>query len=355
LIYRAYRYPFAQPVGTSRGVLTDRPVFVLEAEGTGFRAELAPLPGLSLETLRPDWNLLFRQALDRVCRLGLESALAEIDSYRVEFPSIALGLEALHAQRNSGVPGKLFDSPYFDGSAGISINGLVWMGTPQEEQERATALVERGFGCLKFKIGADYFERAAPLLRSIRAQFPEVEIRVDANGAFDGDTALQAVRDLAELGGVHSIEQPLPVSASEADWQRLIEKSPIPVALDESLIGRNPSDSIEWLRRLEPAFLVLKPSLLGGFERCEHWMNAADTLGIGYWCTSMLEGPLGLDAIAQFAAAKVLGRQGNAGLQGLGTGSIFRPEQQPALNFEHRIKAGALWRSALIFEEKGRG
>ncbi|MBI1317060.1 o-succinylbenzoate synthase [bacterium] len=349
MIYREYQYRFAQPVGTSRGVLTDRPVFVVEevAENGGrIWAELAPLPGLSLETRAPDWLSEYRNVLDWVCRLGLEAAMEEIDRYRAEFPSVAMGLESLEAQKISGSPGKLYDSDYARGQAGIAINGLVWMGTPEEEGQRARALVERGFGCLKFKIGADYFERAMPMLRSVRAQFPGVEVRVDANGAFELQKAIEVVHDLAALGGVHSIEQPLPVAASEADWKRLIRTSPIPIALDESLIGRNPELSADWLRALKPTFLVLKPSLLGGFERCERWMNLADLLGVGYWCTSMLEGPLGLDAIAQFAAAKVLPRQGNVGLQGLGTGSIFRLNEMPEFDFAHRIEAGSLWRIA---------
>jgi L-alanine-DL-glutamate epimerase-like enolase superfamily enzyme len=258
---------------------------------------------------------------------------------------MGFALESLSAQLEQAEEGLLFDSDYSRGREGLPINGLVWMGDRKFERTQAFDLINKGFRCLKFKIGAEYFAHSAPLLREIREFDAGLEMRVDANGAFEAETAYKLMLDLRELG-IHSIEQPLRPEA-EGEWIDLIRNAPIPVALDESLIGRDPADSFDWLRAMNPHYLILKPTLIGGFKRCDQWIESANRLEMGYWFTSMLESPLGLDAVAQYAAARRNSRP-DVAFQGLGTGSIYRGDLPFKSGWSPMVEGAELWRRKAI-------
>ena len=316
---------FKQPAGTSRGVYTIRKIWLIhlsdgQREGVG---ECAPLPDLSCDA-GPD----YREALEKVCaefcRQGHngdspQCVLSMIPELR-DYPSMLFGLETalLNLERGD----RLFDTAFSRGEAGIPINGLVWMGSYEEMLQRMEQKLEQGFRCVKLKIGAIDFDKELDLVKRIRERFSfhEVELRLDANGAFPFEEALYKLELLSQYA-IHSIEQPIK-AGQWAYMAELCRESPLPIALDEELIGVNdPEMKRHMLNVIKPRYIILKPSLHGGMQGCREWISTAKEQGIGSWITSALESNIGLNAIAQFAS----GVYGDAIRmpQGLGTGQLF--------------------------------
>lgn len=309
---------FKQPAGTSRGVYTTRKMWLVslsDGNRTGV-GECAPLPDLSCDAL-PDE--LYVSKLNVFCRDLCETGEIDVEALR-DYPSMLFGLEtALLNLRNGG---KLFDTAFSRGEEGIPINGLVWMGNYDEMLQRMEEKLEKGFRCVKLKIGAIDFEQELDLIKRIRDRFSfhEVELRLDANGAFKYEEALYKLELLSQYA-IHSIEQPI----RQGQWAYMAElcrESPLPIALDEELIGVNdPEMKTHMLNIIKPRYIILKPSLHGGMTGCREWIDVARELGVGSWITSALESNIGLNAIAQFASI-VYGPQITMS-QGLGTGQLF--------------------------------
>ena len=312
---------FKQPAGTSRGVYTERRIWLVTvsdgvAVGVG---ECAPLPQLSCDDI-PNYGEVLRGFCDEVEQTG------EIPYEALrDYPSMLFGLETamldVRCQKEDG-RSVLFDTPFSRGEVGIPINGLVWMGNYDEMLRRLEEKLEKGFRCVKLKIGAIGFEQELELVKRIRDRFSfhEVELRLDANGAFRPDEALYKLELLSQYA-VHSIEQPI----RQGQWAMMAElcrESPLPIALDEELIGVNDPDmKRHMLNIIKPRYIILKPSLHGGMLGCREWIETARDMGIGSWITSALESNVGLNAIAQFAS-DVYGDH-IAMPQGLGTGQLF--------------------------------
>ena len=327
---------FKQPAGTSRGVYTERKIWLVrlsdgQREGIG---ECAPLPDLSCDAL-PDneYAALLEQFCDDFCHSG------EIDYEAMrEYPSMLFGLETALLEVKSGK--RLFDTAFSRGEVGIPINGLVWMGNYDEMLRRMEEKLEQGFRCVKLKIGAIDFEQELDLVRRIRDRFSrrEVEIRLDANGGFRYDEALYKLELLSQYA--QSIEQPIK-AGQWAYMAELCRESPIPIALDEELIGVNDREmKSHLLRVIKPAYIVLKPSLHGGMAGCREWIEAARQHDVGSWITSALESNVGLNAIAQFCS-DVYGDH-ITWPQGLGTGQLFTDNIPMPLE----IRGDQLWRFA---------
>lgn len=311
-------FHFREPAGTSRGVYRTRRSWLVrltDEEGRMGVGECAPLPQLSCDDL-PDYEKMLADACEVVARSGR----TDFDELR-PFPSMVFGLETavLHAQRGSLA---LFNTPFSRGEEGIPINGLVWMGNYDEMLQRMEEKLRQGFRCVKIKIGAIGWDEEMALLRLIRSRFSrqDVELRVDANGAFSVDEAPKKLEELARFD-VHSIEQPVRAGQWEA-LARLCREAPVPIALDEELIGANRlREKQELLDAVQPQYIVLKPSLHGGIRGTQEWISEAEKRGIGSWITSALESNVGLNAVAQLAA-RVYGPDIQFP-QGLGTGQLF--------------------------------
>ena len=307
---------FKQPAGTSRGVYTERRSwFVNMSDGVAVGiGECAPLPQLSCDDI-PNYGEVLRRFCDDVERTG------EID-YEVlrDYPSMLFGLETAMLNLQNGE--RLFDTAFSRGDVGIPINGLVWMGTFEEMQQRIEEKLAKGFRCVKLKIGAIDFDAELELIKKIRSRFSyhDVELRVDANGAFPYEEALYELELLSQYA-LHSIEQPI----RARQWSYMSElcrESPLPIALDEELIGVNdPEQKRQMLNIIKPRYIILKPSLHGGMMGCREWIETAKDMGIGSWITSALESNIGLNSIAQFCSA-VYGDSISMP-QGLGTGQLF--------------------------------
>ncbi len=328
---------FKQPAGTSRGIYTKRCIWLVkisdgERVGVG---ECAPLPNLSCDDI-PNYSEVLRHFCDDVERTG------ELDTEALrDYPSMLFGLEtALMDVRCKKENGRslLFDNAFARGEEGIPINGLVWMGTFEEMRERIEQKLEQGFHCVKLKIGAIDFDAEIALLKKIRERFGprEIELRVDANGAFAFDEALYKLELLSQYA-LHSIEQPIK-AGQWANMAELCRESPLRIALDEELIGVNdPYQKRQMLNIIRPAYIILKPSLHGGMAGVREWVDIACDMGIGSWITSALESNVGLNAIAQLAA-DIYG-PGIRMPQGLGTGQLFTDNIPMSLE----IRGDQLW------------
>ena len=316
---------FKQPAGTSRGVYTTRKIWLVELsdgerQGVG---ECAPLPDLSCDAIEDG---RYEEILSRFCQRLCETGEIDYEAMR-DCPSMLFGLETAlrsfqfshHSPLTSHL---LFDTAFSRGEVGIPINGLVWMGNYEEMLQRMEEKLEKGFRCVKLKIGAIDFDKELDLIKRIRDRFSfhEVELRVDANGAFKYDEALYKLELLSQYN-IHSIEQPI----KQGQWAFMAElcrESPLPIALDEELIGVNDTEmKSHMLNIIKPRYIILKPSLHGGMMGCREWIDIAKEMGIGSWITSALESNVGLNAIAQFAS-DVYGDNITMP-QGLGTGQLF--------------------------------
>ena len=322
---------FQRPAQTSRNTLIHRDIWIL-CWGS-LRSECAPLPGLS-----PDWHSEkdWEQALALALHefntqmkgdptpWSVESWETWLNGWRRKYPSIAFGLENIIHQ--------IYKAPNTGSTYSLRINGLVWMNDAETMRKEALDKIAQGFDCLKFKIGALDWSAELDLIASIRSLYPAsvLEIRVDANGALDPDRAHAQMRELHDLQ-VHSIEQPL-APRLDALLPDLAQASSLPIALDESILLRQPDEtSSHWLAKTGVKYLVLKPGLLGGFKVTEAWIQLAEDLGMGWWITSALESNIGLGAIASWTTLQVQ-RRGNHLAQGLGTGALYT-DNFPATTF----------------------
>lgn len=312
---KKYTLNFKLPSGTSRGVLKTKDTFFLilkDAKGFGI-GECGLFRGLSVDDM-PDYEEKLQWVCDNIY-------LGEQELYNIlsEFPSIQIGLETAFKSLESDNTFDIFPSQFSRGEKDIPINGLVWMGGEVFMKQQISEKLKQGFSCIKMKIGAIDFKTELDLLKSIRKEYSasEIELRVDANGAFSPSEALEKLKYLSDFE-IHSIEQPI----KQGQWQemaRLCEDSPLPIALDEELIGIfSEEKKVELLNTINPQYIILKPSLIGGFRGSDTWISLAEKMGIGWWITSALESNIGLSAIAQYTFLK------NSKLpQGLGTGSLF--------------------------------
>jgi len=306
---------FKRPSGTSRGVLTSKETFflVIEQEGKKGIGECNLFRGLSADDV-PDYEAKL-QWVEQHLHLGEKALLEELKT----FPSIQFGVE--QAFRSVAAPHwyGLFPSNFTKGKDAIPINGLIWMGSPDFMKAQIKEKLAQGFRCIKMKIGAIDFEEEYRILKALRNEFSanDIEIRVDANGAFQASEALRYLERLATLQ-LHSIEQPIRAGQWEA-MAELCEQTPLAIALDEELIGIfTREEKQRLLRDIQPQYIILKPSLIGGYSGSEEWITLAETLGIGWWVTSALESNIGLNAIAQWTYTLHSPMP-----QGLGTGALY--------------------------------
>lgn len=315
LEFAPYLLNFKEPGGTSRGVLTEKPTFLIkvydENDPSHFGiGEAAVFPGLSPEA---DGNYVWKltELLANVA-IGRETDLSR-------HSSIQFGLEQAILDFSNGCKGIYFTSDFTQGNESILINGLVWMGDFDKMMERLEAKIKQGYRCIKIKIGAIEWNNEIEMIRFIRKSFDETQlmIRVDANGGLEFKECLDKLEQLANLK-VHSIEQPIK-AGNPRDMAYLCKETPVPIALDEELIGKgNNQERIAVLDEINPQYIILKPALCGGFSGATEWIEEASKRNIGWWITSALESNVGLNAIAQFAASMKA-----QGPQGLGTGNLF--------------------------------
>ena len=327
------RLHFKQPAGTSRGSYTTRDVWYLHLTSDKYPdrvgiGECAPLPKLSCDDMQG-----YESVLAHICNEVTEQGGFSVESLR-DYPSILFGLETAFRHLERGCF-ELWDTPFSRGEVGIPINGLIWMGDYKKMLEQIEAKMAVGFRCIKLKIGAINFEEELALLRFIRSHFSakEVELRVDANGAFAPADAMEKLKRLAELD-LHSREQPIRAGQWE-DMARLTAETPLPIALDEELIGINiPERKQCLLDSVHPQYIILKPSLHGGMAGGNEWIREAEKRNIGWWITSALESNIGLNAIAHWCATF-----NNPLPQGLGTGALFTNNVDMPLE----VRKDSLW------------
>ncbi len=313
--YRKHTLEFKRPSGTSRGVLTTKETWFIiitsdEKKGIG---ECGLLRSLSIDD-RPDYE----EKLSWVCEnisLGAEVLWKQL----LDFPSLQFGVEMAFRSLEASNPFLLHPSKFTNGNDSIPINGLVWMGEKSFMKEQILDKIRNGFKCIKLKIGAIDYDAELDLLKFIRSEFSseDIEIRVDANGAFSPTNALAKLERLSQFN-IHSIEQPIK-QGQLSEMAELCKISPIPIALDEQLIGVTAvTNKKNLLQTINPQYIIFKPSLIGGYRGTEEWLNLAEEMKIGWWVTSALESNVGLNAISQWTYTKKSQLP-----QGLGTGGLY--------------------------------
>ncbi len=313
--YQKYTLQFLRPAGTSRGVYTTKEswlIFLSDGKKTGM-GECSLLKDLSIDD-RPDFEL----KLEEVCT-EINQGAFHYNSHLYLFPAIRFGLETALLDLQQGGNRIVFPSEFTQGKARIVTNGLIWMGDKAFMRQQIAQKLDYGFSCIKLKIGALEWPTERELIAEMRRQFSasDLSIRVDANGAFSPSQALKVLLELEKLK-VHSIEQPIKAGQWN-EMAKLCAITPVPIALDEELIGIFPIEKkSELLDTIKPQYLILKPGLLGGFRASDEWISLAESRNIGWWATSALESNIRLDAIAQWTFTK-----NNPMPQGLGTGKLF--------------------------------
>lgn len=313
--YKKYVLNFKQPSGTSRGVLTQKETWfiVLQEKDNYGIGECGILRGLSVDDV-PSYEEKLKWVCDHIY-LGKE----KIWEHLIAYPSIQFGVEQAFLSLASTDTFSLFSSNFTTEEASIPINGLIWMGDESFMLEQIQQKINAGFSCIKMKIGAIDFATEIKLISSIRKKYSpkQITLRVDANGAFTPSNALEKLTVLSEFD-LHSIEQPIP-QGNWAEMKALCNVTPLPIALDEELIGvSNVTKKKELLQTIQPQYIILKPSLVGGYRGAEEWITLAEELNIGWWITSALESNIGLNAIAQWTSTLK-----NDMPQGLGTGGLY--------------------------------
>ena len=336
--YTRYLLQFKEPAGTSRGVLNEKETFFIRIFDDADPAtlgvgECALFRGLSVDDV-PEYETV----LAKVC-WNIEEYKDIFQEKLRHFPSIVCGLEMAFADLRQGGRRVPFPSVFSAGKEAIRINGLIWMGTKDEMHRQVMEKIETGFSCIKLKIGAIHFDEELDLLQFIRKEFSkeQIELRVDANGAFHPEEALSKIGRLAKLD-LHSIEQPIKARQWET-MADLCRQTPLPIALDEELIGIfEKEEKRRLLQEIRPQFIVIKPSLHGGFSGSQEWIDLAGETNTGWWITSALESNIGLNAIAQWTYTLQ-----NPLPQGLGTGRLFLNNVSPE-NGKLFVKNGRLFR-----------
>ena len=326
---------FRNPAGTSRGVYTKHDVWYLHVtDGTsdGY-GECAPLERLSCDDMPA---LTYEEKLKEMCDKCATTGKIPYDDL-IDYPSMLFGMECAMKQFHNGGSQRLWDTPFSRGEAGIPINGLIWMGTKDQMLEQIKTKMEAGFRCIKIKIGAIDFNEELDLINYIRQTYSskEIEIRVDANGGFTFEDAPRKIEQLSRLD-LHSIEQPIPAG----EWFHMAElcaNTPLPIALDEELIGNNtPNRRHALLSMIRPQYIVIKPTLHGGITGTREWIRTAKNHQTGWWITSALESNIGLNGIAQLCVTL-----SPTIPQGLGTGQLFTDNISSPLE----IRKDCLWYS----------
>lgn len=329
--FKKYNLNFKQASGTSRGILTEKETYILEIsdgdkKGIG---ECAIFRGLSYDDV-PEYE----KKLNWLCE-NINNDAEFLKSELKHFPSIIFGLEQALLNLKYGKD-LYFPSDFTDGKDSIKINGLIWMGNADFMQKQIEEKLEKGFNCIKLKIGVDW-ESEKKVIQKLREKFlaEVIELRVDANGAFSFDEAKIVLQELAELK-IHSIEQPIKKSearslkSEDSMMAKLCAETPTPIALDEELIGIvDFEEKKKLLELIKPQYIILKPALVGGFSGSDEWISIAESLNIGWWITSALESNIGLNAICQYTYTKK-----NPLPQGLGTGALFTNNFETNLHLE---------------------
>ncbi len=323
--YRKLNFIF--DAGTSRGVLNHKETWFIKAFDSNMPlvvgiGEAGPLKGLSIDDI-PDFEQVLENELTKLDGKAIPTSPDEVftlaQSVSLHLPSVRFGIETALLDLLYGGVKKCFDNKFYQDGQSIQINGLVWMGDSALMQKRLANKINAGFKCIKVKIGAIDLPNELQLLKLAREAYDssKLELRVDANGAFSYNEAQHLLEELHKLE-VHSIEQPIKAGQYKL-MEQLCKNTPVPIALDEELIGINTfAEKEKLLLGIRPQYIILKPLLLGGFKSCLEWIELAERMGIGWWLTSALESNIGLNAICQFASSLQVTLP-----QGLGTGSLY--------------------------------
>lgn len=335
--YKKYTLKFKTTAKTSRDTLQTKETWFIvvkdNAGNTGI-GECAMFRGLSCDDT-PEYEGVLKYA----CK-NIKNYRKTLRNYLTNYPSIKFGIETALNDLENGSKRKIFDSPFYSAEKPIPINGLIWMGSFDYMKSQVDQKIEAGYNCIKIKIGAIDFSKEVEIIEYLRKKSSECEIRLDANGAFTYEEAKEMIDKLKKFN-IHSIEQPIKQKQYDK-MSKLCAESPIKIALDEELIGLHvPNDRKKMLETIKPHYIILKPSLIGGFYDCDKWIKLAEQYKCGWWITSALESNIGLNAIAQYTSTL-----NNNMPQGLGTGQLYSNNIESPLEID---KTNLIYKNSQIW------
>lgn len=285
-----FSLPLARPLETAAGVIESRDGFLVstELDGSQGLGEATPLSG---------WT----ESLSE-CRAALEDIddpEAALANGLVDTPAARHGvsLAVLDARaRSAGEP--LYR--YLGGESPVDrvpANATVGDSLPAETAETAEKAVEDGYPAVKLKVGARSFAEDLKRVESVRDVCPDVEIRTDANGAWDEATAEDAFEAFESLD-IAFVEQPLP--ATDLAGHAALSGGSVGVAIDEGLLEYG-VDAV--LEAGAADVVVCKPMALGGVDRAREAALRARAEGVEPILTTTIDGAVARAGAVHLAAS----------------------------------------------------
>ncbi|MDH3521216.1 MAG: o-succinylbenzoate synthase [Myxococcales bacterium] len=305
-----FRIPLRRPLVTARGEQAAREgvLIGLEAENgaTGW-GESTPIAGFGLEPLAQTQRALAAglEALLEAEVRDLDAALDRVAQCTPGAPSARAGLDfALHdlfaRASDRSVAALLCADRAAQPHASVPVNALISAGDAATAVRHARQAVAHGFRVLKLKLGFDTPDRDVARATAVREAIgAAIELRLDANGAWDEATAQRTLAALAPLAPAF-VEQP--VAAGDLDaLARVRAAASVPVAADESV--RDEAQARALIARKAADCLIVKPAALGGLRPAQRIAACALGAGIDVVVTGLLDAAIGSAAALHFAAS----------------------------------------------------
>jgi L-alanine-DL-glutamate epimerase-like enolase superfamily enzyme len=310
----------ASPLQTSYGAVKERVILsvsLTDADGLSGYGEAAPLEaydGVSTEQVERALEAYAPVLADSEGKNGAQliDACRVVDDLPPAFAAIDMALWD-RAGRRTGKPvaSLLTDSPAQAVPVNATLSALDRAGAATE----AAAAVAAGFGCLKVKVGVGDDAGRVAAVRA--AAGPEIDLRLDANGAWSVEQAVLAI-ELLSPAGLEIVEEP--THGLEA-VREVRERVAVRVAIDETAaehgaLGAGVADAV-----------CLKISRCGGISGLIAAATLVRASGAEVYLASTLDGPLGVAAAVHAAAA--LASRGPVPPCGLATLALFEDFANP--------------------------
>lgn len=312
-----YTLQLVTPLQTSNQSYRSRKGVILRYsnEEHHFYGEAAPLPGFSDESHNEIKQVLlakkdeFEKLLKRSDPVEKLQYLYSADSIPA---SLQFGLDSLAYQIEAHKAGTSLPQYIFPQSpAKVPVNALISL---QDENPipKIKEYTAQGYQTIKCKVGLD-INRELQLLQQIRADFSDLNIRVDANQEWSLDEAITYTNKLNDLH-IEYCEEPLAENIPE-QFEKLSINTELPIAIDETITQHS-----YWPNLLPyTQYLILKPMVIGSFKKNIETKRLASTHNNKVVVTTSLE-----SSVARYFSGILAAGIGSSQLaHGLSTGRLF--------------------------------
>lgn len=296
--------PFREPFATSAGVFAARELVLLRLEdsdglrGYGEAAPFEPFDDVPLDQVITALSAHQVGKRPPQARAAEEMARLDLEARRDDRPAVEPGADA------------------------IPVNFTLSGGPPEEIQAKAREALRQGYSCFKLKVGLPDDEQRVAAVREAIGDWPA--LRIDANGAWTPNEAVTAIRAL-ERHDLQFVEQPCATLEDLAEVRRRVSS---PIAADESIAT---PDDVRAAVKAEACDVVnVKLAMSGGIGPARETLHEAHAAGLGTFLSSTLDGPWGIAAALQVAAAEPLSLACGLATLGLYEGRLARVLSRPS-------------------------